>query len=284
MPASSSSSTSCQRLGAASRARCVRQLVDQHQLGSACEDGVEIDLVERDAAVGHDLARDELEPLEQRLGLRAVRASRRRRPRRPRPRAPARAPPASIAYVLPTPGAAPTKIFRRLRCLARRLREERIGSRPPIGLFLTARARGPSVSPRRHRIQREVERQDVDPRLAEEAPADAPRCAARPAPATASGSSPRARATRGTWQRAAAGLDVRVEPAARRRHEVDGDRALVARVGRAQRVDPGLHLVHQRRIQRPEVRARGRGGVVGERRASPRAGPRSTSGRRTAGR
>ena len=104
------------RVPAAGRVR-VRELVDQDQLGPAREDGVEVHLARapgRGTAI--DLARDDLEPVEQRLGLgAAVRLDDADDDVDAR-RAGARAPPASMAYVLPTPGAAPKKILRRLRC------------------------------------------------------------------------------------------------------------------------------------------------------------------------
>ncbi len=57
-------------LGVAAAGRvAVRELVDQHQLGTARQDGVEIHLVERAALVVDAPARDGREPDDQRLGL-----------------------------------------------------------------------------------------------------------------------------------------------------------------------------------------------------------------------
>ncbi len=57
-------------LGMAAAGRVgVRKLVDQHQLGTARQDGVEVHLLERAALVVDAPARDELEPGDQRFGL-----------------------------------------------------------------------------------------------------------------------------------------------------------------------------------------------------------------------
>ena len=73
MPASSSSSTSCQRLGWREPGDVgVRELVDQQQRRLARERGVEVELRQRAVAVRHLLQRQALEAGEQRLGLGAA--------------------------------------------------------------------------------------------------------------------------------------------------------------------------------------------------------------------
>ena len=109
MPAASSSSTSCQRLGWREPGDVgVRELVDEHQRRAARERGVEIELVSVRPSCQAIFARGRTSrPVQQRLGFRAaVRLDARRR-RRPAPRVAARAPRVSIAYVLPTPADAP---------------------------------------------------------------------------------------------------------------------------------------------------------------------------------
>ena len=71
MPASSSSSASCQRLACRlPGALRVGQLVEQQQLRLAGEGGVEVELVEGDAAVLDLARRQALQPFGQGRGLR----------------------------------------------------------------------------------------------------------------------------------------------------------------------------------------------------------------------
>ena len=97
IPASRSSSTSCQRFSLP-RARDVRvrELVDERDLGPAREDGVEVHLLERRAAVVDRPARHDLEVADLLGRLRRGRASRRSRRRRRSPRS--RAPPALVEH------------------------------------------------------------------------------------------------------------------------------------------------------------------------------------------
>ena len=92
--------------------------------------------------------------------------------------------------------------------LAARRVEQRVGrgarsaSRPVIGIgVLSCRSRDVAAS----RVQREVERQHVDARLAEEAERAALDLARRRGRAAGPRGRPRALATRGTWNRAASG-------------------------------------------------------------------------------
>ena len=108
MPASRSSSTSCQRFSLREPGHVgVRELVDERDLGLAGEDRVDVHLLERRAAVLEPPARDDLEVADLLGGARpAVGLDEARRRRRCRARA-RRRPSLSIAKVLPTPGAAP---------------------------------------------------------------------------------------------------------------------------------------------------------------------------------
>ena len=72
IPAASSSSTSCQRFGLREPGRIrVRELVDEHLRGLAGEDGVDVHLLQRRAAVLDRPARDDLEPVDLLRGPRA---------------------------------------------------------------------------------------------------------------------------------------------------------------------------------------------------------------------
>ena len=80
---------------------------------------------------------------------------------------------------------------------------------------------------------------------------------------TRASSSPRARATRGAWSLRVGGRDVRVEPRARRGHGVHRDgRAVVEPVQLAVRGDALLDRGEEVRVRRAEVRRRARGAVV----------------------
>ena len=70
MPASSSSSTSCQRLGWREPGDVgVRELVDENERRPACERAVEIELAQHPLAVAHFLQRQHFETGGQRLRL-----------------------------------------------------------------------------------------------------------------------------------------------------------------------------------------------------------------------
>jgi hypothetical protein len=108
------------------------------------------------------------------------------------------------------------------------------------------------------RVQRRVEQEDVDARLAEEAPAAAARHAARPG-RTWSDGIPRAAATRATWNAAASGLMCGSTPLADAKTRSAGHR----RVGGslcASRSALALvaHVGLQLRAGRPEVAAAAR--------------------------
>ena len=144
MPASSSSSTSCQRFSCRLPGHVgVGELVDQGDRGPAGQHGVEVELLERRAAVAHRLARHDLEPLEPLGGVGAAVRLDDRRPRR-RSRDPAAAAPRR-AWRTSCPRPAP--------CRGRR-----------------ADIRGSCTrSSSRGLRQGEVELQHVDPGLAQEA-------------------------------------------------------------------------------------------------------------------
>ena len=101
-------------------------------------------------------------------------------------------------YVLPTPGAAPKKIVSLPRAARRLLfahaREQLVGIRPLFG----HRATSPHALALRA-IQREVQLDDVDPRLAEHAEGAALACGSSTSARTFASSRPRAFATRWTW-------------------------------------------------------------------------------------
>ncbi len=96
----------------------VRQFVDQRQLRPAREQRIQVQFVQRARrAVGRRVvdapARQHVQSFQQRGRLAAGRGSRRCRPPRPVPRRCSSRARASMAYVLPTPGAAPRKMVSR---------------------------------------------------------------------------------------------------------------------------------------------------------------------------
>ena len=181
MPASSSSSTSCQRFSLP-RARDVgvRELVDEGDLGPAGEDRVDVHLLERRAAVVDAAARDDLEVAELLGGLRAAvgldDSRRRRRCRARRAGDPRRA--------------------SRTSCRRRARRRGRCGAcRVPCVEALTLS----------RRVEREVQLEHVHARLAEEPERASVGVLVDEVEHLRRASRPRASATRGAWMRALAG-------------------------------------------------------------------------------
>src|SRR5688572_4964402 len=158
----------------------------------------------------------------------------------------------SIAYVLPTPGAAPTKTFRRARVSL-------------LARSRSASGEGRRASSRAVGIERQVQREDVDPRLAEDAelPALGVPCHERAnrllGHAACLGDARH-------LEVGAGGRDMRIESAAGRGDEVGGDRStrmlLLETRGRL------AHALEHALIGGPVVRPAGSGSIV------PRAGGR----------
>ena len=108
MPASSSSSTSCQRFSFREPGHVgVGELVDEHEVGPAAQDGVDVHLVERAAAVLDRAPRGTTSRSPICSAVRGRPCVSTKPTTTSVPRSRRRRPSLSMANVLPTPGAAP---------------------------------------------------------------------------------------------------------------------------------------------------------------------------------
>ena len=110
------------------------------------------------------------------------------------------------------------------------------------------------------RIEREVELEHVDARPRQRSRAACPSVFASTRRRTSASAMPRSRATRGTWNSAAAGEMCGSNARRRRRHEVDRHRRV--RILLARRLDVGLDGVDQLLVRRSELGAGRIGRVV----------------------
>ena len=206
MPASSSSSTSCQRL-ALRRAGDVGvgQLVDQGHLGSAGQDGVQVHLGERRPAVLDHAAGHHLQALDQRRGvLPAVGLHEADHHVGPAASAPVALGEHGVGLAhargrahVDAQGARRLPAESDATPPARLVGRHRRGTSTALSLSDTSR---PAQC-----IEGQVELEDVDPRLAEEPQRPCPGCARRPGRHLRPAVSPRAPATRATWRAAYSG-------------------------------------------------------------------------------
>jgi hypothetical protein len=157
------------------------------------------------------------------------------------------------AKVLPTPGAAPKKILSCPRALSARAATSSSASG-------SGRASSSAL-----RIEVLVEPEHVDAGFAEDAES-ARQGVELDLREHRSVVQPRAAATRGGLEAGRLGADVRVEPGARRGREVDWDRQRRVAVGGPQRRDPPRDPLAQIRVRGPQVAARRRRRVVRPRR------------------
>ena len=148
-------------------------------------------------------------------------------------------------------------------------------ARPPTGATQRLRRRA---------VEREVQLEHVDARLAEDAERAARACSASTSARTVSTGMPRALATRASWYSAAATLMSGSSPLPDAVTRSTGTARRVARIRVAQRLDAILDRVGERRIARPLVGAGRRAAVVGLRRGRRRPAPEVLRDRRTAGR
>ena len=169
MPASSSSSTSCQRLRWREPGAFVcASSSTSSRLRLARQGRVEVELLQRAPAVLELLARQHLEAPSTSGPSRSGRASPRARRRRRRLCSFTRSrATCSMRYVLPTPGAKPKKTFsfaaRAALLLAATRRKERVGIGSAEGSFIVT-----VVHFRGTAVEGEVEAKHVDARLAED--------------------------------------------------------------------------------------------------------------------
>ena len=207
MPASRMTSTSCQRFVAGrARARsCGPARRSSATVGLARDDRVGVHLLDDDAAVLDPPARHDLEAVEQLGGVRPavgldeaddeVRAARR----------PAGGPPRASGRSCRRPGAMPEVDAQAAARRSPASAWTRASISSAVGPDVERVALGVDQVTRQQAVEVEVEQQDVDARLAEEAE-ERLLGVAGDAARTSSSVMPRAAATRATWYSAAAGL------------------------------------------------------------------------------
>ncbi len=191
---------------AAARRVGVGELVDEDEARAALEHRVEVHLVEQAPLVVDRAPRHDSRP-SRRAWVSPARASPRRRPRRRRPRAAWPARRLSISKVLPTPGAAPRKIFSRPFRRSRGARggfAGRVGG-SPLDVPRDRRHGRPVLSSWRARPSARLRRSTLtagSPRR----PRVLPSVWATTRPRSLSAEMLRAFATRGIWNSAPSGL------------------------------------------------------------------------------